>query len=490
MVQAARKRHAAGNSKVFSAAKQTGVHDHQCTQGSGWAVSLACSVLASGVGIYCAQAAQASQSRGAILGMPLEAFVSSYLRGPCGGPLEQWLWQHGGWPNAYVAPLAGGGPSRGLVAAFDLRPGDRVMFVPEHLHIKLPKTWARRATIQGESEKMERARDRAHALIALALRLQEEESLLDVSKWSSYLQAITRPGNNLAVNSPMWPKEATELAKLLVPVYMRVVSESLVQVDSEAELVQTGSDDTNLADDGVKFRSMLRHVLSRMHGQIVEEGDVYIVPMIDFINMATPPNRANSRVIPSKGGMVVEAVESIGVGEEVTITYGDFPNAHLLVAYGFSFQRNRMSSQLFRVNPHGDSSSGGGVIGDGPCDGLLQELAADGLLQLHEALAQINDDGWVCLRGVEVLNEHGRPSPWSQSDLLVGGRAPTLGEACRGRAAALNPKVNLLGHAMHNASPSDSSFYSSSVLKQLRSVAKDEIQGLLRCAGDTEHVVA
>ena len=451
MTQSARNRRGAGasdaaSSKAEASAGGSSRKEGRAAGASGGIGALALPLLTGLVGLSMAEALR---KPGGLFGMPLAALVSGYVYGPMGGDLERWLWQHGGWPNAYVAPVASGG--RGLVAAFDLKPGDQVLYVPKHLHLRLPGDWARLARKKGESEDDAENNGESHALGSLSQRLLEEGLRMNESKWGPYLREVLQPADGDATfNLLMWPREAANLGRMLVPNYARKLDTALLQSDS------------------AEFRSSLRHITSRFHGGNVTMGDIYMVPMVDFINHVTPKEAKAKVKIAGTSGMVVEALKPISAGEEVTITYGELPNAHLLVAYGFSLAQNGMGSQVFFVDSRWDG-------GDSDCKGLLQHLAPTGELYLSDMNNQVSKEGWAsCLRGVEVQEDpdHGQERP-----------SVLLGEACRDRAASILAALQDVAQVLERQVWTP---HEASVLGQLQEVAGTELKAIQLCAGDAQ----
>ncbi|CAK0820204.1 unnamed protein product [Prorocentrum cordatum] len=449
MTQSARNRRGAGASDAASskAGASTGGTSRKEGRAAGSTSGMAAWALPLLSGLVGLSVAEALRKPGGLFGMPLAALISGYAYGPVGGDLERWLWQHGGWPNAYVAPVANGG--RGLVAAFDLSPGDQVLYVPKHLHLRLPGSWERRARIPGESEGDAKNDGESHALGSLSQRLLEEGRMMNESKWGPYLRRVLQPADGPPTfNLLMWPREAANLGRMLVPHYVRKLDTALLQSDS------------------VEFRSSLRHTTSRFHGGNVTMGDIYVVPMVDFINHATPKEAKAKVKIAGTSGMVVEALSHISAGEEVTITYGELPNAHLLVAYGFSLAQNGMGSQVFFVDPLSDG-------GDSDCKWLLQHLAPEGNLYLSDMNSQVSEEGWAsCLRGVQVQEDpdHGQK------------RYPVpLGEACRSRAASILAALEDVAQVLERQVWTP---HEASVLGQLQEVAGTELRAIQLCAGD------
>ena len=65
---------------------------------------------------------------------------------------------------------------------------------------------------------------------------------------------------------------------------------------------------------------------------------ITILPLMDFINHSTEPNCvviSHHDKVADQSYAVLRTIRDIGENEQITISYGDLPNTHLIQKYGF-----------------------------------------------------------------------------------------------------------------------------------------------------------
>jgi hypothetical protein len=230
---------------------------------------------------------------------------------------------------------------RGLVASDALNEGETVMHVPLACFITNSKFKAQLEAIPGQFTLIDDT--------ALALALIDAQS---AGTHGPYVDSLPTSADFAACLPSWWPAE--ERASLLhgSPL-LEEVEAHVSSFDLDWNLLQdsrTALGVPQLTKDA--FQWALAVVTSRAF--TMDSGTSCLIPGMDIMNHRRP--RVTSYTISedaNDNGVTVVALQTIGIGAEVTITYGAKSNSHLLRNYGFTVAANTeadgSSNDLCRV---------------------------------------------------------------------------------------------------------------------------------------------
>jgi len=80
-----------------------------------------------------------------------------------------------------------------------------------------------------------------------------------------------------------------------------------------------------------------------------------IVPPLDFINHSSDPNvivMPYHDKVSDHSYVVVQALKEISEGEQLTMSYGNLPNTHLIQKYGFVQHNNPLVQSVLQIPYH------------------------------------------------------------------------------------------------------------------------------------------
>ncbi|XP_058115298.1 ribulose-1,5 bisphosphate carboxylase/oxygenase large subunit N-methyltransferase, chloroplastic [Magnolia sinica] len=242
--------------------------------------------------------------------------------------LQQWLSESGLPPQKMAIDRVEIG-ERGLVALKNIRKGEKLLFVPPSLVITADSEWSRPEA--GEILKRNFVPDWP----LIATYLISEASLMQSSRWSSYISALPRQPYSLLY----WTRSELDMYLVASQIRERAIERITDVTGTYNDLkLRIFSKYPHLFPEEVfnmeTFRWSFGILFSRLVRLPSMEGRVALVPWADMLNHSSEVETFLD-YDKSSQGIVFTTDRSYQPGEQVFISYGKKSNGELLLSYGF-----------------------------------------------------------------------------------------------------------------------------------------------------------
>ncbi|XP_008802702.2 ribulose-1,5 bisphosphate carboxylase/oxygenase large subunit N-methyltransferase, chloroplastic isoform X2 [Phoenix dactylifera] len=246
---------------------------------------------------------RASEARPIPWGCEIESLESA-------SALQQWLSESGLPPQKMAIQRVDVG-ERGLVALKNIRKGEKLLFVPPSLVITADSDWS--CPEVGNVMRRNSVPDWP----LLATYLISEASLLNSSRWCSYISALPRQPYSLLY----WTRSELDTYLVASQIRGRAIERITDVTGTYNDLrVRIFSKYPQLFPEEVRLPSM--------------DGKVALVPWADMLNHSSEVETFLD-YDKSSQGIVFMTDRSYQPGEQVFISYGKKSNGELLLSYGF-----------------------------------------------------------------------------------------------------------------------------------------------------------
>ncbi|GLT70063.1 hypothetical protein SLA2020_421640 [Shorea laevis] len=266
--------------------------------------------------------------------------VSSSLNGECDDFLP-WLEKKAGAKISSVLSIGKSAYGRSLFASEIIRTGDSILRVPYDVQIArdnlLPEIRALLSDEVGITAKL--------AIVILVEQIKGQDS-----EWAPY---ISRLPHFREMHSPIfWSEDELDMIRLSSAYQETVIQKAKVEKEYMAMM-------NALKQFPEIFKSVtiedFKHAYSLVASRAWESTKgLSLIPFADFLNH---DGMSNSIVLSDEDKKLSEVIadRNYAPGEEVLISYGKYPNATLLLDFGFTFPHNIHDKVEIQMDiPHHD----------------------------------------------------------------------------------------------------------------------------------------